>query len=106
MIGADRSTSSVELTGHIRQGTIAGAGRISTSPVQISLHRLPGHHRTWTADELCAEPDDWADPAGSAEAKFMWRKSGYSIARIIFRVSNPPGDAPMVGPLPAKLAGM
>ena len=99
MIRADRIDILVELTGHIGKGRLRALA-YRPSPVQISYIGYQGTTGVAAVDYVLT--DDWADPPARAEANYV--EKPYRLPRSFF-VYQPPGDAPMVGPLPAKLAG-
>jgi predicted O-linked N-acetylglucosamine transferase (SPINDLY family) len=98
MIRADRIDILIELTGHIGKGRLRALA-YRPSPVQISYIGYQGTTGVAAVDYVLT--DDWADPAGS-ESNYV--EEPYRLPESFF-VYQPPGDAPMVGPLPAKLAG-
>jgi protein O-GlcNAc transferase len=98
-IRADRIDILVELTGHL------GKGRLLTlahrpAPVQISYIGYQGTTGVPTVDYVLT--DEWADPTGIAEKNYV--EKPYRLPETFF-VYEPPGDAPLVGPLPARFAG-
>jgi predicted O-linked N-acetylglucosamine transferase (SPINDLY family) len=99
MIRADRVDILVELTGHIGRGRLRALA-YRPSPIQISYIGYQGTTGVAAVDYVLT--DDWADPEGIAEANYV--EKPYRLPESFF-VYQPPGDAPMVGPLPAKLAG-
>ena len=88
----------VELTGHIGKGRL-GVMAYRPSPIQISYIGYQGTTGVKAVDYVLT--DEWADPAGNE--RFYVEKP----CRLpgSFFVYEPPGDAPLVGPLPCLSAG-
>jgi predicted O-linked N-acetylglucosamine transferase (SPINDLY family) len=99
LIRADRIDILVELTGHIGRGRLKALA-YRPAPVQISYIGYQGTTGVPAVDYVLT--DDWADPPGRAEANYV--EKPWRLPESFF-VYHPSGDAPLVGPLPAKAAG-
>jgi predicted O-linked N-acetylglucosamine transferase (SPINDLY family) len=97
-IREDRVDILVELTGHIGKGRL-GALAYRPAPVQVSYIGYQGTTGVRAVDYVIT--DDWADPPGNE--KFYVEKP-YRMPGAFF-VYEPPADAPLVSPLPARRAG-
>ncbi len=98
-IREDRIDILVELTGHI------GSGRLrmlayKPAPIQISYIGYQGTTGVSAVDYVLT--DEWTDPIGTSEANYV--ETPWRLPETFF-VYQPPGDAPMVDPLPAKSNG-
>ena len=98
-IRADRIDIVVELTGHIGKGRLR-AMAYRPAPVQVGYIGYQGTTGVSAVDYIIT--DDWADPPGKSETNYV--EKPYRLPGSFF-VYAPTGDAPLVGPLPAKRAG-
>lgn len=97
-IREDRIDILVELTGHIGKGRLATLA-YRPAPVQVSYIGYQGTTGVAAVDYVLT--DDWADPP-DAEKNYI--EKPYRLPESFF-VYDPPRDAPLVGPLPAKKNG-
>ncbi len=97
-IRADRIDILVELTGHIGKGRLC-ALVYRPAPVQVSYIGYQGTTGVAAVDYVLT--DDWADPPGNEK---HYVEKPFRLPGSFF-VYEPPGDAPLVGPLPMKNAG-
>jgi len=98
-IREDRIDILVELTGHIGKGRL-GALAYRPAPVQISYIGYQGTTGLPAVDYVLT--DEWTDPPGIGEQNYV--EKPYRLPGSFF-VYEPPANAPLVGPLPAKTAG-
>jgi protein O-GlcNAc transferase len=94
----DRIDILIELTGHIGKGRL-GALAYRPAPIQISYIGYQGTTGMSSVDYVLT--DAWADPAGNER---FYVEKPYRLPGSYF-VYEPPGDAPLVGPLPAGKNG-
>jgi predicted O-linked N-acetylglucosamine transferase (SPINDLY family) len=95
----DRIDIAVELTGHIGKGRLR-AMAYRPAPVQISYIGYQGTTGVSAIDYVLT--DEWTDPTGTSERNYV--EKPYRLPGSYF-VYEPPGEAPLVGPLPALASG-
>ncbi len=98
-IREDRIDILVELTGHIGHGRLKMLA-YKPAPIQISYIGYQGTTGMSAINYVLT--DEWTDPTGQAESNYI--ETAWRLPETFF-VYQPPGDAPMVDPLPARANG-
>ena len=98
-IREDRIDILIELTGHIGKGRL-GTLAYRPAPVQISYIGYQGTTGVAAVDYVLT--DDWTDPPDIGEQHYI--EKPFRLPGSFF-VYEPPGDAPLVGPLPVRHTG-